>query len=116
RTRPPGHVSPRRLRGAPAGGRRPTHRRAAAPARVGVKGAFAWLRRWGISIASLIGGLLTLFVFRRELPHVRWIVGYLLLLWLLSALAVQVRDAFATSKTGRLVLTATDYTIQSLYH
>jgi len=81
-----------------------------------VRGAFAWLRRWGISIASLIGGLLALFVFRRELPHVRWIIGYLLLLWLLFALTVQVREAFATSKAGRLALTAADYTIQSLYH
>jgi hypothetical protein len=81
-----------------------------------VRGAFAWLRRWGISVASLIGGLLALFVFRRELPHVRWIIGYLLLLWLLFALTVQVREAFQTSKAGRLALGAADYTIQSLYH
>ncbi len=78
--------------------------------------ALAWLRRWGISVASLIGGLLALFVFRRELPHVRWIIGYLLLLWLLFALTVQVREAFGASRRGRLVLTAADYTIQSLYH
>ena len=45
-----------------------------------------WLRRWGISFASLAGGILTLFVFRRGLPHVAWIIGYLLLLWLLFAL------------------------------
>ena len=81
-----------------------------------MRGAFAWLRRWGISVASLIGGLLALFVFRRELPHVRWIIGYLLLLWLLFALTVQVREAFQTSKAGRLALGAADYTIQSLYH
>jgi hypothetical protein len=81
-----------------------------------VRGAFAWLRRWGISVASLIGGLLALFVFRRELPHVRWIIGYLLLLWLLFALTVQVREALQTSKAGRLALGAADYTIQSLYH
>lgn len=78
--------------------------------------AFAWLRRWGVSVASLIGGLLALFVFRRELPHVRWIIGYLLLMWLLVALTVQVRDGFGASKAGRLALTAADYTIQSLYH
>ncbi len=81
-----------------------------------MRGALAWLRRWGISVASLIGGLLALFVFRRELPHVRWIIGYLLLLWLLFALTVQVREAFQASKAGRLVLGAADYTIQSLYH
>ena len=78
--------------------------------------ALAWLRRWGISLASLIGGLSTLFVFRRELPHVRWIIGALLLLWLLVAVSVQVREGWRTTKAGRLVLGAADYTIQSLYH
>jgi hypothetical protein len=81
-----------------------------------VKPAVVWLRRWGISLASLVGGLLTLFVFRRELPHARWIVGYLLLLWLLIALSVQVRERFQVKPAGRLVLGAADYTIQSLYH
>lgn len=78
----------------------------------------AWARRWGVSVASLVGGLITLFVFRRGLPHVAWIVGYLLLLWLLIALMVQVRDTLAASqkRTHRLVVTATDYTIQTLYH
>ena len=42
--------------------------------------AFAWLADWGVSFASLTGGFFTLFVFRRGLPHVAWIVGYLLLL------------------------------------
>jgi hypothetical protein len=81
-----------------------------------VKRAFTWLRRWGISVASLTGGLLTLFVFRRELPHVGWIIGYLLLLWLLVALSVQVRETFQATRVGRLALSAADYTIQSLYH
>ena len=78
----------------------------------------AWLRRWGISFASLAGGLLTLFVFRRGLPRVSWIVGYLLLLWLLVAMLVEVRDTLAASdkRTHRLVLTATEYTVQTLYH
>ena len=78
----------------------------------------AWLRRWGISIASLVGGLLTLFVFRRGLPHVGWIVGYLLLLWLLVAVLVQARDTLQASerRAHRLVLTATEYTVQTLYH
>ena len=51
-----------------------------------------WLRRWGISFASLTGGIFTLFVFRRGLPHVAWIIGYLLILWLLFALITQVRN------------------------
>jgi hypothetical protein len=78
----------------------------------------SWLRKWGVSFASLVGGLLTLFVFRRGLPRVAWIVGYLLLLWLLVAVLVQVRDTLAISerRTHRLVLTATEYTIQTLYH
>jgi hypothetical protein len=78
----------------------------------------AWLRRWGISIASFVGGLLTLFVFRRGLPHVAWIVGYLLLLWLLVTVLVQARDTLAASakQAHRLVLTATEYTVQTLYH
>ncbi len=78
----------------------------------------AWLRRWGISIASLVGGLFTLFVFRRGLPHVGWIVGYLLLLWLLVAVLVQARDTLQASdrRAHRLVLTATEYTVQTLYH
>jgi hypothetical protein len=81
-----------------------------------VKRAVIWLRRWGISLASLVGGLLTLFVFRRELPHARWIIGYLLLLWILVALSVPLREGFQVTRAGRFVLGAADYTIQSLYH
>jgi hypothetical protein len=78
----------------------------------------AFIRRWGISIASLVGGLLTLFVFRRELPHVRWIVGYIVLVWLLFAILAQVRQALEGSerRSHRFVVTAFDYTIQTLYH
>ena len=65
-----------------------------------------------------MGGVLTLFVFRRGLPHVSWIIGYVLLLWLLVAVVVQTRDALESSgnKVHRFVLTATEYTIQTLYH
>jgi hypothetical protein len=78
----------------------------------------AFARVWGISIASAVGGILTLFVFRRGLPHVAVIVGYLLLLWILVAVLVQARDTLAASErlTHRLVLTATEYTVQTLYH
>jgi hypothetical protein len=83
-----------------------------------VRSLAVWLRRWGISFASLAGGLLTLFVFRRGLPHVALIVGYLLLLGLLVAVLVQVREPLQASdkRSHRLVLTATEYTIQTLYH
>lgn len=80
--------------------------------------ALGWLRRWGISLASLVGGLLTLFVFRRDITHARWIVGYLLLLWVVWALLVQMRQALEASprRVSRLAVTAADYTLQSLYH
>ena len=50
-----------------------------------------WVKRWGISVFSLSLGLATLFVFRRGLPHVGWIVGYLLLLWLLIVIVAWLR-------------------------
>jgi hypothetical protein len=62
-----------------------------------------------------VSGVLALFVFRRELPHVRFIVGYLLILWLLFAIVTQARRALE-ARGRRLVVTAADYTIQSLYH
>lgn len=77
-----------------------------------------WLKKWGISLASFVGGVLTIFVFQRGLPHVSWIIGYVLLLWLLVAVVVQTREALETSgkKVHWFVLTATEYTIQTLYH
>jgi hypothetical protein len=91
----------------------PADRRAETRSRL--TSALGWLRRWGISIASLVSGVLALFVFRRELPHVRWIVGYLLILWLLFAIVTHARQALEARGRG-LVVTAADYTIQSLYH
>lgn len=80
--------------------------------------AFAWLTEWGVSFASLTGGVLTLFVFRRGLPNVAYLVGYLLLLWLVFAVLVELRQPLAESgrRSGRFVITAADYTIQTLYH
>jgi len=74
-----------------------------------------WLGGWPISIVSLALGLAALFVFRRGLPHVAWIVGYLLLLWLLFLLITELR-APLLERGQRLVLSAADYTIQTLYH
>jgi hypothetical protein len=78
----------------------------------------ARVRRWGVSLASFAGGLCALFVFRRGLPHVAWIVGYLLLLWILVAVLVQTRETLAASerRAHRLVLGATEYAVQTLYH
>jgi hypothetical protein len=73
-----------------------------------------WLRRWGISLASLVGGLLTLFVFRRELTHMTWIIGSLLLVWLTIAVFTQVLQTL--QGRVRFVITAADYLVQTLYH
>jgi hypothetical protein len=59
--------------------------------------AVAWIAEWGVSFASLTGGVFTLFFFRRGLPHVAWIVGYLLLLWLVFAFLVEMRQPLADS-------------------
>ncbi|MGH7267480.1 MAG: DUF5924 family protein, partial [Candidatus Rokuibacteriota bacterium] len=75
----------------------------------------AFLTRWAVSLASLVGGLLALLVFRRGLPHVAWIVGYVVVLWLLFVVLTQGR-ARLLARGRRLVLTAGDYTIQTLYH
>mgnify|MGYP003693758701 CR=1 FL=1 len=45
----------------------------------------------GISLASLASGLATLFIFRRGVPHVGWIIGYVVVLWLLFAVSGQMR-------------------------
>ncbi len=74
-----------------------------------------WAEQWGVSAASLIGGLLALFVFRRGLPHVGWIVGYLLLLWLLFTVLTEVRQSLE-ARGRRMVITAADYTVQTLSH
>lgn len=74
-----------------------------------------WLGGWPSSIVSLALGLAALLVFRRGLPHVGWIVGYLLLLWLLFVLITELRAPLLERGRG-LVLTAADYTIQTLYH
>jgi hypothetical protein len=74
-----------------------------------------WIKRWGISVFSLGLGLATLFVFRRGLPHVGWIVGYLLLLVLLVAAVTELRQPLERRGRGR-ILSAADYAVQSLYH
>ena len=74
-----------------------------------------WVEQWGISVASLALGLLTLLVFRRGLPHVGLIVGYLLLLWLIFVIFTELRSPLE-ARGQRFVLSAVDYTIQTLYH
>jgi hypothetical protein len=78
-------------------------------------GIVGWIRRWGISLCSLSLGLATLLVFRRGLPHVGWIVGYLLLLVLLVAAIAELRQPLE-QRGQRLVVGAADYAVQTLYH
>ena len=92
------------VEGLPDAGRRERRRR-----------AWRWLRRWGISLASFVGGCLSLLVFRRGLPRVSVIIGYLLLVWLLFLLVTVVQRSEA-SRARRLVVTATEYTVQTLFH
>jgi hypothetical protein len=74
-----------------------------------------WLGTWGISIASLAMGLLALFVFRRWLPHVGWVVGYLLLLWLLFA-ALSELEVTLRSAGRHWLAGAGAYAVQTLSH
>jgi len=68
-----------------------------------------------VSIGSLALGLATLFVFRRGLPHVSWVVGYLLLLSLVLTVLAEVRAPL--EKRGRhLVVGAGEYLLQTLCH
>jgi hypothetical protein len=80
--------------------------------------AHPWLEGlapWAVSIGSLTLGLATLFVFRRGLPHVSWVVGYLLLLWFLLTLLAELRAPL--EKRGRhLVVGAGEYLVQTLCH
>src|SRR5262249_51246600 len=69
-----------------------------------------WVWRWGISAWSLALGLLTLFVFRRGLPHVGWMVGYLLLLWYLFAVFAERRAVLERRGRG-LMVAAGEYVI-----
>jgi hypothetical protein len=74
-----------------------------------------WLETWGISVASLLLGLATLLVFRRGLPHVAWVVGYLLLLWATSAVVSETRQTLE-ARGRHAVVGAGEYVIQTLHH
>lgn len=77
--------------------------------------ALRWVERWGISVASLGLGLATLLVFRRGLPHVAWIAGYVVLLWVLFA-AVRELGASLAERGRHRVVGAGEYAVQTLYH
>jgi Protein of unknown function (DUF2914). len=82
---------------------------------VPLRRGLGWIRRWGVSLCSLCLGVATLLVFRRGLPHVGWIVGYLLLLVLLVAAITELRQPLE-ERGQRLVVGAAEYAVQTLYH
>jgi hypothetical protein len=73
-----------------------------------------WLARWGLSLASLASGIITLSLFRRGLEYFPWVVGYLLLLWLAGVVFAEARETLE-ARGRRLMRVAYDYTLQSLY-
>ena len=70
---------------------------------------------WGISIASLASGVVTLAVFRRGIEYFPVFIGYLLLLWLGGVVFAEARKARA-ARGPTLVWRAVDYTVQTLFH
>jgi hypothetical protein len=74
-----------------------------------------WVRTWGISIASLVLGLVTLAVFRRGVEYFPLFIGYLLLLWLAGVVFAGARQSLA-DRAPRILSAAIDYTVQTLLH
>jgi hypothetical protein len=84
-----------------------------AAARPGAAAAF--VRRWAMSLASLVSGGAALLVFRRGVPHVGWIVGYALgLALVVAALRYARHRLMAEGRHG--VVFAGEYTVQTLAH
>ncbi len=74
-----------------------------------------WVRTWGISIASLVMGLVTLVVFRRGVEYFPLFIGYLLLVWLVGVVFAGARQSLA-GRAPRIFSAAIDYTVQTLLH
>ena len=76
---------------------------------------FRWVRIWGISIFSILMGLITLFIFRRGIEYFPLFMGYLLLLWLVGVLWIETRKGLA-ARSPRVLGFLVDYTVQTLLH
>jgi len=74
-----------------------------------------WVERWGISIGSLVLGVLTLSVFRRGTEYFPWFIGYLLLFWLAGVAFAVVRQSLG-AQGRRFMARALDYSVQTLFH
>lgn len=77
-----------------------------------------WVRfitKWGLSLLSLLSGLVTLIIFRRGIDHFAWILGCLLLLWVGGVVFAHLRQVLE-ARNRRLIRVVMDFTIQSLHH
>jgi hypothetical protein len=74
-----------------------------------------WTRMWGVSIASLVTGLVTVFVFRRGVEYFPLFIGYVLLLWLAGVVCVGTRQSLV-ARAPRALSAAIDYSVQTLLH
>ena len=74
-----------------------------------------WLERWGISVASVLLGLLTLFIFHRPIGYFPWFIGYLILLWMAGVLFLETRQELA-ARSPRVIGRVMDYTVQTMLH
>ena len=74
-----------------------------------------WAKEWGISVASLLSGAGTLFIFRRGIEYFPWFVGYLLLLWLAAVVFAHARQTLHVRGLSMLGMVV-DYTVQTLNH
>lgn len=71
-----------------------------------------WLTRWGMSVLSLVGGVVTLALFRRGPEYFPWLLGSLLLCWLAAVVLVQLRPRLEGRPWLRLAI---DWSVQGLY-
>jgi uncharacterized protein DUF5924/DUF2914 family protein len=74
-----------------------------------------WAKDWSLTIASLVSGAGTLFIFRRGTEYFPWFVGYLLLLWLAAVVFAHARVDLE-ARGSRVVGLLVNYTIQTLTH
>jgi len=70
------------------------------------------LARWGMSVLSLVGGVVTLVLFRRGPEYFPWLLGSLLLCWLAAVAFVQLRPRLEGRPWLRLAI---DWSVQGLY-
>ncbi len=67
-----------------------------------------------MSLASLLGGILTLKVFQRGPDYFPWVLGYLLLLWVGGVIFAHLRQVLEAHQ-HRIARVALDYTLQGLH-